>query len=259
MSKNPRELFGESIFTSFRSINGAIYGLDYHVERILGDVIDYYLSSNYSVESLSSYFKLKIKLLILAKVNQNHYFRVSIFNKSRTELVPKHFGISDLDLAISIEKLPKSNGSISLKTFLSPYSENLKTIKSGSYFQNLYFRRLAFKEGFDDALFVRSGILLEASTSNLVLIKNNKIYFMKAKGIFPGVTQKLINDCADKLNMKVSYEVVRVKDLAKFEAAALVNSVQLISPIYKINDINYNVNQALLFKENFLKVLQDQE
>jgi branched-subunit amino acid aminotransferase/4-amino-4-deoxychorismate lyase len=257
MSKNPRLLYGESIFTSFRSVNGVIYGLEDHLERVLSGVNEYYFLNSRSDESITSYFNVKIKVQDLAKINQNHYFRVTFFNSTRYELMPEGFGLSDIEMEISTEEVSFSANHVSLKTLPTPFSENYKTIKSGSYFQHLYFKRMAKNCGFDDVLFERSGDVLEASTSNIILFKENKITFMKGKGIFPGITQVLLSKYASELGVEVDDRVVRVRHLGQFTGAALINSVQFVKPIYRINDISYDTKQAISLRDNFLKVLQE--
>lgn len=259
MNKNPRELYGESIFTSFCSVNGSIYGLSEHIERVLSGVNRYYFDNKRCSASLNSYFLPKLKVENLLKNSVNHYFRISFFNESRSEIMPKLFALSDIDMHITVEPYEPNIKEYSLELRASPYSSHYIAIKNGSYFQSFYSRRQAICNGFDDVLFTQDGYVLECSTSNIMFIKGNEVTLVVEQGILAGITQGLLSKHSERLNIKVIHARIHQRDISSFDAVGLLNSVQFIQPVVKINDTSFEPHRVIALRNKFLKVLREAE
>lgn len=247
MSMSRSQLYGESIFTSFRSFAGYIPQLNQHVQRVLESVNDYYLNHRFKVSELDKYFGLSIKLKENLSRYPHHYFRVTIFENSHQGLLLKETSLSDLEMSLDIKEITLVSKNLSLTLAPSPFSENYTALKSGSYFQHFYAKREAIRNGFDDVLFYHknNGALTEASTSNILFKQGKSFFTPNGHGFLKGIGLQIFNDfcLSEKIQFKES--AISKRNLSDFDEAYLVNCVKLMTPIQNIGDINFNSNNQL--------------
>ena len=246
------ELYGESVFTSFRTLNSKVLGLDLHLERLLSGVKDIFGFCDMSKEAFFSFFINDLNLDLKFKEYPNHYFRLTIYSEGSTELNRYSFSLGEMKVNLStkpIEELPKK--SLKLKTFPSPFSEFYNPCKTGSYQPLLFFRKKALKMGYDDVLFMAGNNVLEASSSNIVFIKENKIITPDDPRILHGVTLQCLESYIEKTSYRFGKEVVTLRDLKEIDACFSLNSVKGIIPVERIDDYifpSYNKYEKLFNK-----------
>lgn len=236
MDKDPRLLYGESIFTSaVTNANGYIPGMEFHLERLYSGVKSYY-----GVEGdFESYFDIP------KKFKPNTYIRLNIFSQSRAGMIPEKFDLESLQLEILESDAPIVQSEITLKTYPSFLSENYRPIKTGSYAQHLFYKRQAKASGFDDALFTRNEEILEATTSNIFFIKGESIFTPSDSSILQGTTLQILRNC-----FEVSSTKILIKELQSFDSVFIANAVQGIIPVTRIDQLN--------FKTEFVQPIQNE-
>lgn len=125
--------------------------------------------------------------------------------------------------------------------------------KTMNYLPNILVKRQALSQGFDDAVLLNEKEeITECSSSNILLVKNNKLFTPSREcGLLLGTT---IQTLMDKLEIKE--EKIKVNDLSYYSSIFILNSLCGALPVIKINDRKYQVNEELL---NYLNSLIDEE
>lgn len=251
------ELYGESVFTSFRTFNGQICGAEQHFRRLYDAVLVTYNLKNLTYIQFFNHFLQNVEEQIGLKT-KNHYCRMTIFcNELGTSLNQSRFGLSELDLDISIKELNLIDKKIRLKTYLSPFSKNYIPIKSGSYFQNTIFKRKAIDAGFDDALFVCDESITEASTSNIIFIKNGNFFYPEGAHFLQGITLNIFRAFCKRLSLSISGAKIFERSMKDYSGAFLLNSVQGLVPVESINSFNYNTEEIETIRIKFIQFCEE--
>lgn len=238
MQKLPSHLYGESIFTTTRSLEGTAIFKDEHINRLLEQVNDYYFFNTKTLGDLEAYFNARENLKQFASQHPNHAIRLSVFSNSRSELVPKNFSLSDLSMVLTAKELTQKKAQ-SLKTMPTPYSSHKANLKAGSYFQNFYFKRQAFRAGFDDVLFYNSKTVTEASSSNIIFADDQGLYTPNDPSIFQGLGLEVLKNSG----IKISKRSIGRENLNNFDSCYLVNAVHLLTPVARIDEYTFTNSQ----------------
>jgi branched-subunit amino acid aminotransferase/4-amino-4-deoxychorismate lyase len=252
------ELLGESIFTSFRSWDGEIFGLDLHLDRLYTGVKRCYGLNSVSLEQFKKHFFDAERLIALVKSHPNHYFRLTFYADSEINLNKFKFGLAEISLDIKIKAVPASKQKITVQSISYPFSESFRPVKSGSYFYYLDRRKEALRNGFDDAIFISDGgDLLELSTANICFVNQaGEFYFPKGEHLFQGTTTQMFQQFLLSSQRKVRLINVNIDTISQFTSAYALNAVSLIRKISKIADQNFDIleDEKLIFEfKNYLK------
>ena len=244
MESSPAFLYGESVFTSSRARQGKLFFKRPHLERLFHAVEDYYLG-----QALDESQKLRIQKKIddfLEDLDEHDYrVRIMVFSKNRPTLLPASFDFNDLELMCEATKLQVNNSPVSLMCFQTPFSAHYPNIKMGSYMPLLRLKLLANREGADDALLVDNETIIEASTSNIFFLRNERI-FSPNRFLLNGVIKQSLENFMDVESREINLEA-----LESFDGAFLTNSCNIVRPISSINKIKYTKSyQNLLDKIN---------
>lgn len=231
MNNRPSHLYGESIFTTTKTMDGKVIFRTQHLERLLAQTSEYYLLGRVSVKALADHFEVESKLEDFARKYPNHVLRLTFFGNERDVLIPKSFAITDLNFEISSRELSLKS-EVSLKLMPSPYSSFKSSIKAGSYFQNFYFKRQAMSEGFDDVLFHLDQKLCEASTSNIIFGKDGVLFTPEDPSIFYGLGLEVLKASG----LQAEKIIIKNSELKTFNECYLVNSVNFLTPVARIDD-----------------------
>lgn len=247
------ELYGESVFTSFRTWEGKVFAFEEHFERLLVAVRSTYGLENLKISQFKEWIKTNLDIDKLIQENPNHYFRITIYSKSDISLNKVKFSLSDLSVDLNTRLTQVSNKKLRLKTFSSPFSKSFVPIKSGSYFQNLYFRKEAIKNGFDDVLFCMDNEVIEASTSNILFEKNGSYITPQGEFFLRGITLGLFEQYCLENEISYSTQKILSSELESFDKAYLLNSVQGLVSVESIDSTNFLLDESDQLRENLIK------
>jgi branched-subunit amino acid aminotransferase/4-amino-4-deoxychorismate lyase len=218
MSENyqtPAFLYGESIFTTIRVENGSRIDLKRHLDKLLNDATGYFfLSSNDSIRTKVNQIIPELKL--------SGALRITIFAPKREELIGGIFSEEDLIITTSFREIDLYNDKpVKLKLAKRLQDEKLCDYKIGSYGKELYLKRLAILEGFDDVLFYGEGKIFETSTSNIFFRKGNSLFTPKT-GIYKGLTRSKIIASGNVIEKDITLEDIKTID---YDEIFLCNSI----------------------------------
>ncbi len=133
-------------------------------------------------------------------------------------------------VSVSIRKRPKPNSNFNLLLF------KYKRVEPN--YKNLYYKKILTKLSkvdstkFDITL-VENNKILETGTSNLVFVKNGKIFSPKENCYF-GNTLKFISK-----KIKINFKNISIKSINDYEEIILIGSGKGVVSVSKIKELNW--------------------
>ena len=143
-------------------------------------------------------------------------------------------------ISISIRKRPKLKSDFNLLLF------RYKRVEPN--YKNLYYKKILAKLGevdstkFDIAL-VANNKILETGTSNLVFVKNGKIFSPK-KNCYFGNTIKFINQ-----KVKIFFKDISINNIKEYEEIILVGSGKGVTSVSKIDELNWKRRKKVCYEK----------
>lgn len=121
------------------------------------------------------------------------------------------------------------------KLITREYQRVFPGAKNTNYLMAVRLQKEKNKQKAVEILYVSNGRVLEASTSNVFLIKGQKLVTPK-EDILPGITRKLVIKFAKQLGFDVEAREVSVKELLAAPEVFITATNKKIIPIVKIDD-----------------------
>ena len=143
-------------------------------------------------------------------------------------------------ISVSIRKRPKLKKNFSLLLF------KYKRVEPN--YKNLYYKKILAKlskvdsSKFDIAL-VANNKILETGTSNLVFVKNRKIFSPK-KNCYFGNTLKFISK-----KVKINFKDISIKEIKDFEEIILIGSGKGVTSVSKIDELKWKSRNNISFNK----------
>ena len=143
-------------------------------------------------------------------------------------------------ISVSIRQRPKLKKNFSLLLF------KYKRIEPN--YKNLYYKKILAKlskvdpSKFDIAL-VANNKILETGTSNLVFVKNGKIFSPK-KNCYFGNTLKFISK-----KVKINFKDVSIKEINDYEEIILIGSGKGVTSVSKIDELKWKSRNNVSFNK----------
>jgi branched-subunit amino acid aminotransferase/4-amino-4-deoxychorismate lyase len=238
-------LFGASVFTSLRSVNGCFFNIKKHFERIVLGVKYYWPWVDF--DNILHGFELNVEEAQKVARNFDCYLRISCWIDMDEPTILMRSG--KFKLLFRLKKIEGNflNFGVKLKTtrikresLLPPY------IKGGNLLAANQNLKEIGAEGFDDLLFIgQNEAVSECTTSNIFFYKNG-IFFTPASS--SEVLEGIIRDSFIKYQEKI--ESVRVgrftiENFIDADGVFITNSVRGISIVNSINSVTFNSVQEL--------------
>ncbi len=241
--KSELSKFGIGLFETIKIENSIPIELDLHLDRMYNSIEE--LNLNISED------KYDLKSKILSYIDENNI----VYKALRVTVFDEGYNISTRDIVYNKEMYNKG-----LKLMLSTNKRGdsiLYKHKTTNYFENIYIKRYALENGFDDAIFLDyENRILECSISNIFFIKNNQIYTPnKDLSILNGIMKKRIIRLCGELKINIVETDIKITDLKNFEFCFVSNSLMGIMKVEKINDIKFKQNNDI-FNELWSRIIK---
>lgn len=122
-------------------------------------------------------------------------------------------------------------------TLRNPSSSMDPNIKSGNYLNNVLAMNEATKLNSDDAIMLNhEGNVTEATTSNVWIVKDNKIITPPiSAGILEGITRQTLISAINKHKIPLSESNFNAEQLKNADECFITSSTKLIVPVTKID------------------------
>jgi len=235
-SNNRAFLYGDALFETFRMSEGNIRFLDFHIERLIKGLsfFKYKIPKKYT----SNFFKKEIKKI----AEGNARIRLTVFRSDGGLYTPKNnrpqFLITTSPLPSPYFQLNKIGISIGIFNDLKlPCTSisNLKTCNSLPYIQAGLYKK---EHRLDDCLLLNEkGRIAEASSSNIFLLKKNKLITPSlSEGCIAGTMRKAIIQIAKQHDEFIIQEkTVTLSSLKQADEIWLTNAIQGIKWVSQID------------------------
>ncbi len=220
-------LSGETVFTSFRTFSNKVPFLIDHMNRLeLG--ARYLFGKNLEIKDLL--FNLQG---LLKTLKEDVRVRITIFKTN-----------DNLDYFISTNNLENFIAPISLTKSVKIKTLGLipSFLKTGNYVEtNLEVKR-ARELGFDDIVFTDlQNNVLECSTSNIFIIKNNNVFTPSVNDLFlNGITRQKIIEMLRMEKIKIEELAINYFNLMDSDEVFICNSVKGIRSVGRVQEIDFN-------------------
>src|SRR5690606_28371740 len=123
---------------------------------------------------------------------------------------------------------------------LHPKSFHIDAKVSGQYINAILASSEAIREGFDEALMLdHDGFLAQASSENLFVEKDFKLYTPPVGNIFPGITRQTVIEICKCLHIDVVEKKLTIQDVDQADSAFLCGTAAAIIGIEEVDRIIY--------------------
>ena len=204
------------------------------------------------VGSNPRYIFLKDHLSQLNKSLKKLNIKFSLNEKKLLELIPYQLNIKKFNHLLRIA-VKKNLISISLRPRLTP-SNNFKCQlvsyqRTNARVKNLHYKKiLSLQKDINlqnkEILFYNRKMILEGSTTNLIMIKNNQMIVPKGN-YYRGIT---INHLLKKFTNKYTYKLITSSDLLSADEIILVGSGKGVVKVSSIPQIKWFSSSTKMFK-----------
>jgi len=223
-------------FTVFRVEAGGVRGLDLHLDRLQHATRELF-GSELDRERVRGYLRHAV-----AGEARESLVRVNVFARALDR--------ERLDQPVEADVLvivaPASNHAaapLRVKSFR--YARDLPAIKHVGTFALFHHRRLARREGFDDALFVDAdGRISEGSIWNIGFVDRDGAIVWPDSPQLDGVSMQLLKAGLACAGMRSVSRTVRLAEIGEFRTAFFTNASVPVRPIASIDANKYSIDET---------------
>lgn len=245
-------MYGESVFTTMRMINGHLCDWDYHFDRLKMSVEFVY---GPFTDGSEWFLILKNRLLEkCASESGDQVIRLSIYRDQARGLILT--GLASVnDLKISLSASPhgsdRSEGKmLKLRTCAAPVRPYWwpAFLKTGNYLETILSQKMNMKPGDDDVLFLsQRDTVLESSVANIFVVRHNVLYTAPTgPQVLDGIMRKKVIKEAEYFFDDFQESETTIEQLYKADAVFGTNSVRGPFLIDRIDDFQINYSQDFL-------------
>jgi len=241
-------LYGDSVFETVRAYGGHPFRLWRHLKRLADGCRVLRLEQPISMKELTAAVAL---LLRENNLDTGCDARIRITITGGPSRGPKGLDRSGAPVvfitARPYEPPSAEDYDRGLTLIVSSINRNssspLSSLKSGNYTDSLLARQEALDSGADDAVILTcSGILSEATSSNLFIVKSGEVLTPGPGCAFlPGVTREAVIDLCEKLGIPCHEVSLGMETLMEADEVFLTNSMIEIMPASRVatRDVPY--------------------
>ena len=225
--------FGDGVYDCMIGKNGIVYQEHEHIARLRRCSAELFLELNLSDECISNIIK---RLITLSEYKTFIvYISVSRNAEIRRHYVPR-FGRSNLLITVTEHQLPAKDALISLKS-CDDIRYRMCNIKTLNLLPSVLAAKAAEEEGYDEAVFLRSGIVTECSHSNIAILKNGVlITHPNGKYILPGITRENLIKIAKKSGITVLEQCFGYNELITADEVLVTATTSFIRRAEKVDN-----------------------
>jgi len=231
-------LFGDGVYEVFPAYNRKIIGLDSHLNR-LQDGLDAISIQN--PHTKNEWKDLINKIISFDPNNQNQAIYLQI-SRGSDENRKHTYGELKPTVYIQSSAINPREKSTLLNGLSAITREDIRWLKSNtkatSLLANTLYAQEAKNNDAEETILYRDGIVTEASSSNVFIVKSNCIYtHPKGPNILPGITREKVIECAKINNINVEESSFTKEQLMDADEVWISSSTRELIPITIIDGI----------------------
>ncbi|MBD1433193.1 branched-chain amino acid transaminase [Sphingobacterium sp. DN00404] len=242
------DLFGQSLHYGYGAFEGLRAYSTHHGIRIF-KAEEHFIRLQRSCEAINLPYPWDNQVLIeksyaLLEANnlRSAYIRPLVFSGSNMHLT----SAKDAHIMIAAWEWGPYLGQNLLRVCTSkvqrlhPKSFHIEAKVSGQYINAILASSEAIREGYDEALMLdHDGFLAQASSENLFIEKDLKLYTPPLGNIFPGITRQTVIELCKGLNIDVVEKKLTIQDVHEADSAFLCGTAAEIIGIKEVDGIIY--------------------
>ncbi len=219
-------------YTAFRVEDGGVRGLDLHLARLEASAIDLF-GEPAGEDHLRDIIRTALG------DHREAWLKVTLFSPDILARTPSARVRPKIMTTVSPPSPPLATR---VRLRVQTYGRDEAHIKHTATLGLIRARRLARKDGFDDALFADAdGLISEGPSWNIGFLIGDHIVWPQAP-MLTGATQAVIARGLDRVGMSQSTEPVHVHDLTRFDGAFICNSATPACCVTAIGDRVFEVD-----------------
>jgi len=122
----------------------------------------------------------------------------------------------------------------------NPKSFHINAKVSGQYINSILATSDSIKKGFDEAILLdHEGYISQASSENIFIEKDLKVYTPPLDYVFPGITRETVIAICRQLGFDIVEKKLTVQDLYSADSAFLSGTAAEIIGIKQVDDVTY--------------------
>ena len=216
--------------------NGRLIDGEPHIERLFRSLREMKIEHDFKKEDL---LKLQLDLFEKNKMNEGTcYMQITRGATNRVPYIPKNL-VPTISATVTLGKkmtAEEFEKGVSLMTH-----EDIRwkrcDIKSVALFASSFLNQKAKDLGFDDAIFLRDGVVTEGSFANAFIVNTNDALVTKDADnlILCGITRNRLIEIAKKRGLKVEERAFGLDELMSAKEVFLTSSSLILRPVTKID------------------------
>ena len=231
-------LFGDGVYEVFPAYNRKIIGLDSHLNR-LQDGLDAISIKN--PHTKNEWKDLINKIISFDSNNRNQAIYLQI-SRGSDENRKHTYGELKPTVYIQSSAINPREKNTLLNGLSAITREDIRWLKSNtkatSLLANTLYAQEAKNNDAEETILYRDGIVTEASSSNVFIVKSNCIYtHPKGPNILPGITREKVIECAKINNINVEESSFTKEQLMDADEVWISSSTRELIPITIIDGI----------------------
>ena len=229
-------LLGDSIYEAIPAYHNHMLASEQHLQRLINGLNGVGIKSPFNTEQWTDICN---RILLPNQDEQLIYMQVTRGNEQQR----KHRFPVTAEPTVLVFSIPFSSLiDAQYKGCAAHLQNDLRWqcchVKSTSLMGNVLAYRQLHLDGVanDEALLVRDGLVVEAPSSNLFIVKNSIIYTPPVDNILPGVTRALVIDIAIQQGYEVKEIAPTIKQLKSADEVWVTNSLEELKPIISVDN-----------------------
>ena len=231
-------LFGDGVYEVFPAYNRKIIGLDSHLNRLQDGLVAISIKNPHTKNEWKDLIN---KIISFDSNNQNQAIYLQI-SRGSDENRKHTYGELKPTVYIQSSAINPREKSTLLNGVSAITREDIRWLKSNtkatSLLANTLYAQEAKNNDAEETILYRDGIVTEASSSNVFIVKSNCIYtHPKGPNILPGITREKVIECAKINNINVEESSFTKEQLMDADEVWISSSTRELIPITIIDGI----------------------
>lgn len=228
--------FGDGVYEVIRIYQGRTHLLKEHIERLFRSAEAIKISLNFTVNELIELLERLIKENNMT-TDGKIYLQVTRGSARRDHVFPDES--VEPNFYAYIEKFPRNL--TNLKNGVSVITQedirwDLCYIKSLNLLPNVLAKQAAKERGCFEAILHKDGIVTEASSANVFLVKDGNIFTYPATNrILRGCVRMKVFELAEKLNIPIIEQAFSLEDIPLADEMFLTSTTAEVMPIVSVD------------------------
>ena len=229
-------IFGDGIYEVMAQIGGRFFYGDAHIDRLKACLKK--IDISFDVDALQAKIPALLEASGLADTDCMLYIQVTRGVAPRQHSYPK--GIQPTAMMYAWPKtLPDIVDEGVSTVTRNDFRWSRCDIKMTSLLGNVMANQYAMEQGGYETIFLRNGVVTEASHCNVFFLKDGVVYTHPAdEFILDGITRQVVLKLCEKLGIEVRLEGIPESEIHNMDEAFLTGTSTQITPIQKIDRIS---------------------